>query len=113
MSSKISGICHICGKETELTFEHLPPRKANNNNRAKAIVGDELTKYIAGNDRPWDFSSCKYKDTFYKYIISIRHYYIINDYHRTKNKQKCKHSFIHAHCRSYCYHRKHHINYIF
>ena len=62
MSSKISGICHICGKETELTFEHLPPRKANNNNRAKAIVGDELTKYIAGNDRPWDFSSCKYKD---------------------------------------------------
>ena len=37
MSSKISGICHICGKETELTFEHLPPRKANNNNRAKAI----------------------------------------------------------------------------
>lgn len=62
MSSKISGICHICGKETELTFEHLPPRKANNNNRAKAIVGDELTKHIAGNDRPWDFSSCKYKD---------------------------------------------------
>lgn len=61
MSSKISGICHICGKKTELTFEHLPPRKANNN-RAKAIVGDELTKHIAGNDKPWDFSSCKYKD---------------------------------------------------
>jgi len=56
------GICHICGKKTELTFEHIPPKKANNSNRAKAIIGDELTKHIAGNDKPWDFSSCKYKD---------------------------------------------------
>lgn len=56
------GICHICGKEKELTFEHLPPRKANNSNRAKAIVGDELTKHIAGNNKPWDFSDCKYKN---------------------------------------------------
>ena len=62
MSSKISGICHICVKETELTFEQLPPRKANNNNRAKAIIGDDSTKHILGNDKPWDFSSCKYKD---------------------------------------------------
>ena len=62
MSSKISGICHICVKETELTFEQLLPRKANNNNRAKAIIGDESTKHILGNDKPCDFSSCKYKD---------------------------------------------------
>ena len=62
MSSKISGICHICVKETELTFEQLLPRKANNNNRAKAIIGDESTKHISENDKPWNFSSCKYKD---------------------------------------------------
>lgn len=60
MSKKDYGICHICGKEKKLTFEHLPPRKANNGNRAKAIVGDELTKHISGNDKPWDFSNCKY-----------------------------------------------------
>ena len=56
------GICHICGQEKELTFEHIPPKKANNNSRAKAIVGDELVQHIAGNDKPWDFSNCKYKD---------------------------------------------------
>lgn len=50
MSSKISDICHICVRETELTFEQLPPRKANNNNKAKAIIGDESTKHISGND---------------------------------------------------------------
>ena len=46
MSSKIYGICHMCGKETELTFEHLPPIKANNSNRAKTIVGDEYKQNI-------------------------------------------------------------------
>ena len=58
----VSWIHLIDDENKELTFEHLPPRKANNSNRAKAIVGDELTKHIAGNDKPWDFSSCKYKD---------------------------------------------------
>ena len=62
MNKKVYGICHICGKKKELTFEHIPPRKANNSNRAKAIVGDELMQHIAGNDKPWDFSNRKYKD---------------------------------------------------
>lgn len=56
------GVCHICGQERDLTFEHLPPRKANNDSRAKAIVGDELIQHIAGNDKPWDFSKRKYKN---------------------------------------------------
>lgn len=60
-NKKICGICHICGEEKELTFEHLPPRGANNNSMAKAIVGDVLVKHIAGNDKPWDFSNCRYK----------------------------------------------------
>lgn len=60
-NKKIYGICHICGEEKELTFEHLPPRGANNNSRAKAIVGDVLVNHIAGNAKPWDFSNCRYK----------------------------------------------------
>lgn len=56
------GICHICGQVKELTFEHLPPKKANNSNRVKAIVGDELMKHIAGNNMPWDFSGHQYKN---------------------------------------------------
>lgn len=27
------GICHLCGQHTELSFEHVPPRKAFNNSR--------------------------------------------------------------------------------
>lgn len=30
MAKKIHGICCICGRETELTFEHIPPRAAFN-----------------------------------------------------------------------------------
>lgn len=62
MEQEKFGVCHICGQEKLLTFEHLPPKKANNNNRAKAIVGDELTKHIAGNNKPWDFTGHRYKN---------------------------------------------------
>lgn len=30
MAKKVQGTCCICGKETELTFEHIPPRAAFN-----------------------------------------------------------------------------------
>ena len=30
MAKKVHGICCICGQETELTFEHIPPRAAFN-----------------------------------------------------------------------------------
>lgn len=36
------GICHLCGKEKELTFEHIPPKGANNKTRAKLITGNEI-----------------------------------------------------------------------
>lgn len=39
---KIEGICHLCGKYTELTFEHVPPKSANNKERAKLITGGEI-----------------------------------------------------------------------
>lgn len=31
MSKRPIGLCHICGKETQLSFEHVPPRAAFNN----------------------------------------------------------------------------------
>ena len=61
MEKKIIGTCHICGEEKVLTFEHIPPRGANNK-RTRAIVGGELTKHIAGNSKPWDFSKRRYKN---------------------------------------------------
>ena len=62
MSKSKKGICHICGERKKLTFEHLPPKKANNSNRARAVTGDELMKHIAGNEKPWDLSKRKYKE---------------------------------------------------
>lgn len=46
MSDVHSGICHICGKYGDLTFEHIPPKKAFNWQRAKIYNGYEtLNKY--------------------------------------------------------------------
>lgn len=39
MSENHKGICHICGREAELTFEHIPPKKAFNWHRAKIYNG--------------------------------------------------------------------------
>lgn len=52
------GICHICGKNTELTFEHLPPNKAYNDHKVKVINGVD---YIGRNQLPWDYSGVKYE----------------------------------------------------
>ena len=34
------GKCHLCGKQSKLTFEHIPPQKANNNREVHVIQGD-------------------------------------------------------------------------
>lgn len=57
-----NGICKICGKKGKLTFEHIPPRKAFNDRRAKLFTGNELSKTISDKKRlPWDLSGLKYK----------------------------------------------------
>ena len=57
------GVCHICGKYDNLTFEHIPPKKAFNFTRAKLITGDEIIKTIADETRlPWDYSNLNYKN---------------------------------------------------
>ena len=48
MSKNQMGYCHICGKYGKLSFEHIPPEDALNNNRAKLYTGDEALKKIKG-----------------------------------------------------------------
>ena len=56
------GKCHLCGKNGKLTFEHIPPEKANNSNRAHAILGDTLMQHMASTRNPWDLSGLRYKN---------------------------------------------------
>ena len=44
------GYCSICGKYTNLSFEHTPPEDALNNKRAKVYSGDEVVKKIKGEE---------------------------------------------------------------
>ena len=39
---KVEGICHLCGKYAKLSFEHVPPKSANNKDRAKLLTGKEV-----------------------------------------------------------------------
>ena len=55
------GKCKICGKVGKLTFEHIPPRGANNDRRAKVITGEELLKTVTDENRnPWNYDGLKY-----------------------------------------------------
>lgn len=56
------GKCHICGKKTQLTFEHIPPEKANNSDDAHAILGDTLMNHIGSTRQPWDLTGLRYKN---------------------------------------------------
>lgn len=54
------GKCALCGKECKLTFEHIPPRAANNSKPAKPVSGNE---YFKKNNRlPWDTTGIKYNN---------------------------------------------------
>ncbi|MCD8098385.1 MAG: hypothetical protein LUE31_10270 [Lachnospiraceae bacterium] len=51
------GVCRLCGRNKELTFEHVPPASAFNNEKVKMIPGDEVIKQISNpNIEPWDLS---------------------------------------------------------
>lgn len=47
------GKCHLCGKVTKLTFEHVPPRKAFNSHPVFLRYGLDM---IGKDSFPWDFS---------------------------------------------------------
>lgn len=42
------GVCHICGKYGELTFEHIPPKNGINFGRARMYNGKEMLKKYRG-----------------------------------------------------------------
>lgn len=56
------GYCHICQKNKDLTYEHIPPQKAFNNMRAKSIEGKEALKLLVDDNRlPWETDGLKYE----------------------------------------------------
>lgn len=62
MSKRNEGFCHICGNYTELTFEHIPPKKTGNQMKVNEISGNVLIEAMADNKRlPWDLKGLKYK----------------------------------------------------
>lgn len=59
------GKCALCGKETTLTFEHIPPRAAFNSHGAKPVSGTEIFKEEVVNDpnrMPWDTEGLRYSN---------------------------------------------------
>lgn len=64
MSKQHFGKCALCGKETTLTFEHIPPKKALNSRRAKIYTGDEVISLMIGEDGrdPWDADGLQFEN---------------------------------------------------
>ena len=59
------GKCALCGKECELTFEHIPPRAAFNSAPVRPVSGLELLKNdsVEGEDRmPWEIDGLPYEN---------------------------------------------------
>lgn len=54
-SRKHYGKCHLCGAQSKLSYEHVPPAAAFNSNKAFMMRGAE----VLGKDWPWDFTSVK------------------------------------------------------
>src|SRR5665811_1797861 len=55
---KVYGKCHICGAEGQLSFEHVPPRRANND---KAVKAYKALDVITSGNLPWDVTGLKSK----------------------------------------------------
>lgn len=55
------GICRLCGKQKNLTFEHVPPEKAFNNVKVTRLSPDESLPFLTGANgrKPWDTSGLK------------------------------------------------------
>ena len=63
MKKKLIGVCALCGKEKELTFEHLPPNKAFNFAPAKPVKGEDFIHAFADTNRaPWDLTGLRYQN---------------------------------------------------
>lgn len=57
---KIIGRCRLCGKEKELTFEHIPPRATFNNHPTKRYSGVDIL--IKNRAPQLNFNNIRYKN---------------------------------------------------
>lgn len=55
---KHTGKCALCGKNFKLTFEHIPPKAANNSKPARLVSGNAHFK--KNNRLPWDTTGIRY-----------------------------------------------------
>lgn len=58
--AKFYGKCALCGKDCELTFEHIPPRAAFNSSPARPVTGQWMISDI--QRMPWDTTGLPYEN---------------------------------------------------
>jgi len=49
----ITGRCHLCGQIKELTYEHIPPKKAFNNTKKFIYPGENILRRLKTTYFPW------------------------------------------------------------
>ena len=54
------GKCVLCGRDCELTFEHIPPRAAFNSTPARPVSGTDL--FNDDEKMPWDLDGLQYEN---------------------------------------------------
>lgn len=59
MSKTHFGMCCVCGNRTNLTFEHIPPKKANNNTQVK-YISDHINFLKSDKDFDGNSNEIKY-----------------------------------------------------
>ena len=56
-------ICALCGRETEMTFEHIPPKSCFNSTPFKPVSGETMIKAMSDNKRnPWETNGLPYEN---------------------------------------------------
>ena len=56
------GYCRICNNYTKMTFEHIPPKCALNDQEARVYTGDSFIKLMCDKNRyPWEPDGIRYK----------------------------------------------------
>ncbi|MDE6107074.1 MAG: hypothetical protein K2F83_00140 [Oscillospiraceae bacterium] len=56
------GVCHICGQQKKLTYEHIPPQAGFNSTRQRLCTVDTLLNTPrSGNRPPWDTAGLRYQ----------------------------------------------------
>lgn len=59
---KVYGECKLCGKQGELTFEHVPPKSAFNKHPVKLIEAENFFNLMTSRERlPWETDGIQYR----------------------------------------------------